>query len=359
MITAVIDSGRDNENRLIVRGRSLSFWLELLFPFCRFSPFPASGRFPERIIVFSPSRFASLSDACCRELRRRLRDRNQSQVLAPPGKPFFIVPGSFWRDSGLDLKPGVFRRLRLLSGVAPLELRHPLAILDPRQEPEKIEAAVVALQLRRLRQNGVHIDNFGNFYLEGLPAIGRGSRIGSGAVIRGDCRIGRGATIYANCFIENSQIGDNCSILPGSVIRDSIVEKDVQLGPYCHLRNGSLVCRGAKMGNFVEMKKSVLGRGSKAMHLTYIGDAKVGRGVNVGAGTITCNYDGERKNPTAIGDRVFIGSGTELVAPVTLHSDSYVAAGSTITEDVPRYALAVARQRQRNIKGWVLRKRKK
>jgi bifunctional UDP-N-acetylglucosamine pyrophosphorylase/glucosamine-1-phosphate N-acetyltransferase len=133
----------------------------------------------------------------------------------------------------------------------------------------------------------------------------------------------------------------------------------VQLGPYCHLRNGSLVQAGAKMGNFVEMKKSVLGRGSKAMHLSYIGDATVGRKVNIGAGTITCNYDGMKKNPTCIGDNVFIGSGTELVAPLTVHSDSYVAAGSTITEDVPRYALAVARQRQKNIAGWVLRKKKK
>jgi len=107
------------------------------------------------------------------------------------------------------------------------------------------------------------------------------------------------------------------------------------------------------------MKKSFMGSGSKAMHLTYVGDARVGRKVNIGAGTITCNYDGEKKNPTVIGDNVFIGSGTELVAPVTIHSDSYVAAGSTITEDVPRHALAVARQRQRNISGWVLRKKKK
>ena len=128
----------------------------------------------------------------------------------------------------------------------------------------------------------------------------------------------------------------------------------MQLGPYCHLRNGTLVKAGAKMGNFVEMKKSVMGRDSKAMHLTYVGDARVGRKVNIGAGTITCNYDGEKKNPTVIGDNVFIGSGTELVAPVTIHGDSYVGAGSTITEDVPRHALAVARQRQKNIPGWVL-----
>jgi bifunctional UDP-N-acetylglucosamine pyrophosphorylase / glucosamine-1-phosphate N-acetyltransferase len=195
--------------------------------------------------------------------------------------------------------------------------------------------------------------------MEGLPAIGRNSRIGSGVTIKGDCRIGKSVMIGANSHIENSRVGDRCVILPGTVISDSILEQDVQLGPYCHLRNGSLVKKGAKMGNFVEMKKSVMGRGSKAMDLSYIGDAKVGRKVNIGAGTITCNYDGEKKNPTTIGDNVFIGSGTELVAPVTVHSNSYVGAGSTITEDVPRNALALARQRQKNIPGWVLRKKGK
>jgi len=147
--------------------------------------------------------------------------------------------------------------------------------------------------------------------------------------------------------------------LPGTIVRDSIVEKNVQLGPYCHLRNGSLVKNGAKIGNFVEMKKSVFGHGSKAMHLTYIGDARVGRKVNIGAGTITCNYDGKNKNPTVIEDNVFIGSGTELVAPVTVKRNSYVGAGSTITENVPQNALAIGRQRQRNIPNWVLRKKKK
>ncbi len=113
------------------------------------------------------------------------------------------------------------------------------------------------------------------------------------------------------------------------------------------------------MGNFVEMKKSVLGKGSKAMHLTYIGDADVGEKVNIGAGTITCNYDGVNKNKTVIGDNSFIGSGTELVAPVKIGRNCYVAAGSTVTEEVPINSLAVAREKQRNIIDWVLRKRKK
>jgi bifunctional UDP-N-acetylglucosamine pyrophosphorylase/glucosamine-1-phosphate N-acetyltransferase len=133
----------------------------------------------------------------------------------------------------------------------------------------------------------------------------------------------------------------------------------VTLGPFAHLRLLSDLRQGVHVGNFVEVKKSVLHEGVKAGHLTYLGDADVGAGTNVGAGTITCNYDGEKKNPTHIGNNVFIGSGTELVAPVTIHDDSYVAAGSTITENVPRHALAVARQRQKNIAGWVLRRKKK
>ena len=276
----------------------------------------------------------------------------------PGGQAFFIVSPAFLKKHGLRLDAGIFARLRALPGIRTLELTEPVTLLDSRRDPLAVEAAITALQVNCLQRNGARVESAGNFFLEGLPAIGRGSLIGHGVVIKGDCHIGRNVVFYPNCFIENSRIGDGCVLLPGSIIRDSVVEKNVQLGPYCHVRNGSLVRRGAKMGNFVEMKKSVLGRGSKAMHLSYIGDATVGRKVNIGAGTITCNYDGKKKNPTIIGDNVFIGSGTELVAPVTVHSDSYVGAGSTITEDVPRHALAVARQRQKNIAGWVMQKKK-
>ena len=361
MIAVVVDGGRRAAELISCRGRDLGFWLERFLPFCRMLPLPLRGHDFDHILVLSLSRFPEISDACCRELQGWLRGHGASakDIFAPEGKPFFVASRSFLKARGIALKQGIFNELRSIPGAAHLALRDPVPVFDPRLEPQRFESAVTDLQARLLRKGGVSIENLGNFYLEGLPPIGRGSQIGSGVAIKGDCRIGRKVTLYANCFIENSRIGDGCVILPGSVIRDSIVERDVQLGPYCHLRNGSLVRRGAKMGNFVEMKKSILGRGSKAMHLSYIGDARVGRKVNIGAGTITCNYDGVKKNPTRIGDNVFIGSGTELVAPVTLHSDSYIGAGSTITENVPRHALAVARQRQKNIAGWVLRKRAK
>ena len=360
MITAFIDGGPDAAGGCFFRGRSLGFWIERSFPFCRFLDTPRSGRDPGLILVFSMDLFPAVSEAGSRELCRWLLSGTHSTggFFAPAGRPFFAVSRTFLRKNGIPLGAGAFRALRTLPGVEELEMKNSVTALDPRRDPLAIEAVITSMQAAFLRKRGVRVENTGHFCFEGLPPIGRGSFIGSGVVIRGECRIGRNVVLYPNCFIENSRIGDNCVILPGSVILDSQIERNVQLGPYCHVRLGSLVREGAKMGNFVEMKKSVLGRGSKAMHLSYIGDATVGSKVNIGAGTITCNYDGKKKNPTFIGDNVFIGSGTELVAPVTVHRDSYVGAGSTITEDVPPHALAVARQRQKNIAGWVLRKKR-
>ncbi len=359
MIPAFIDGGRSAAGRLSFRGRDLAFWIERTFPFCSFIDGNSTGG--GMVVVFSLDLFPLPGADAGRSIAAWFRSRSRSGggLFAPAGKPFFAVSRSFLRRNGLRLEQGVFRRLRALPGGVEMELKSPVTAIDPVREPLAVEAAVIALQIAHLQKRGVRLENAGNFCVEGLPLMGRGSVLGSGVVLRGDCRIGRNVVIYPNCFIENSSIGNHCVILPGSVIIDSRVEKNVQLGPCCHVRLNSLVRAGAKIGNFVEMKKSVFGQGSKAMHLSYIGDATVGRKVNVGAGTITCNYDGRKKNPTRIGDNVFIGSGTELVAPVTVESDSYIAAGSTVTEDVPRHALAVARQRQRNIPGWVLRKKKK
>jgi len=144
-----------------------------------------------------------------------------------------------------------------------------------------------------------------------------------------------------------------------SIIESSIVKEGAKIGPYAHLRPETVVEKGAKIGNFVELKKTIVGEGSKASHLTYLGDATIGKKVNIGAGTITCNYDGEKKNKTIIEDGVFIGSNNSLVAPVKLGKDSYTGAGSTITEDVPAENLAIARSRQKNISGWQKKKKEK
>ena len=361
MIAAVVDLSQPAHKKIIFRDRDLKFWLAHFYPFCSFTALPCSSLDFDFIFIFSTSMFPVCPENSGRELRHWLKnqDRSKPWLCAPENMPFFIASKAFFAKQNMNLDQGIFRRLQANKKTTPLALKHPIPVYRPEMEPRKIESAVIDLQVRHLQKNDVRIDNFSNFFMAGLIPIGKKTMLGSGVVLKGDSQIGKNVQIFPHCFIENSQIGDKCLILPGCTIRDSIVENNVQLGPYCHLRNGSLVKKGAKMGNFVEMKKSVLGQGSKAMHLTYIGDALVGKKVNIGAGTITCNYDGIKKNPTIIEDKVFVGSGTELVAPVKLHRGSYIGAGSTITEDVPQNALAIARQRQKNIPNWVLRKRKK
>jgi len=173
----------------------------------------------------------------------------------------------------------------------------------------------------------------------------------------GRTQIGASARIRSYSVIEDSVLGDAVEVRPGCVIEDSRVESNAILGPYSHLRPGSEIGEGAHVGNFVEIKKVRLGRGSKANHLTYLGDAEIGEKVNVGAGTITCNYDGMQKHQTVIEDGAFIGSDSTLVAPVRVGKNAYVAAGSTVTEDVPEDALAIGRGRQANKEGWAKQRR--
>jgi len=180
-----------------------------------------------------------------------------------------------------------------------------------------------------------------------------------GVELRGLTRIGRRCRIGAFSILENATLGDDVVIRPHTLVFNSRIGAGASIGPFAHLRDAADIRRRARIGNYVEVKKSVVGEGTKAQHLTYLGDATVGRDTNIGAGTITCNYDGLNKNPTLIGDCVFVGSGTELVAPVRVGSGGYIAAGSTVTENVPRDALAIARSRQVNRPGWARTRRQK
>jgi bifunctional UDP-N-acetylglucosamine pyrophosphorylase/glucosamine-1-phosphate N-acetyltransferase len=173
----------------------------------------------------------------------------------------------------------------------------------------------------------------------------------------GTTRIGTGCRVRSYSVIRNCEIGDGVTIRPGCVMESSRVEAGAVLGPYSHLRPGSEIGEGGHVGNFVEMKKSRLGKGSKANHLTYLGDAEIGAGVNIGAGTITCNYDGVNKYKTVIDDGVFVGSNTSLLAPVRVGKGAYIGAASCITEDVPEDALAIARAKQVVKEGWAREKR--
>jgi bifunctional UDP-N-acetylglucosamine pyrophosphorylase/glucosamine-1-phosphate N-acetyltransferase len=175
--------------------------------------------------------------------------------------------------------------------------------------------------------------------------------------ILGNTHIGSDCRIRSFSVISNSRLADGVIVRPGCIIDQSFAATGAQLGPYSHLRPGSEIGEGARVGNFVETKKARLGRGAKANHLTYLGDAEIGAGVNVGAGTITCNYDGEKKHLTVIEDGAFIGSDSTLVAPVRIGKDAYIGAGSTITDDVPPDSLALGRGRQAIKEGWVRRRK--
>jgi bifunctional UDP-N-acetylglucosamine pyrophosphorylase/glucosamine-1-phosphate N-acetyltransferase len=179
-----------------------------------------------------------------------------------------------------------------------------------------------------------------------------------GASLLGRTRLGRDCHIQQFCVITDSSLADRVTLRPFCVISDSEVGCGAALGPFARLRQGAVIGENARIGNFVEVKKSRVGRGSKAQHLTYLGDATLGENVNIGAGTVTCNYDGVKKNPTIIEDGVFIGSGSMLVAPVRIGQGAYTAAGSTITEDVPPQSLALARSRQVTKQGWVKERRR-
>ncbi len=191
--------------------------------------------------------------------------------------------------------------------------------------------------------------------------IDQGVIIGADSVVHPNCQIGAGTVIGSGCEIEQGvsifgcRIGDGCHIKAGSVLEDSVLHQDVAVGPMAHLRPGTVLQSHVKIGNFVETKKLQMGEGSKASHLTYLGDAEIGRDVNIGCGTITCNYDGVRKHRTVIGDGVFIGSDVQLVAPVTVGSNSLVAAGTTVTIDVEPDSLAISRVPQVNKVGWRLK----
>jgi len=219
-----------------------------------------------------------------------------------------------------------------------------------------------AIMRKRINENlmlqGVTMIDPENTYIESDVKVGMDTTIYPGVFIEGKTTIGKNCIIHSNVRIVNSVIGDGVTIKDSSVIEDSVIKDNVTIGPFAHLRPGSVISENVKIGNFVEIKKSIIGEGTKAMHLSYIGDAEVGRNVNIGAGTITCNYDGFKKHKTIIEDNVFIGSDTQLVAPVKVSKGAYIGAGSTITKDVPPECLAITRTPQRHIPDWV-KKRKK
>jgi bifunctional UDP-N-acetylglucosamine pyrophosphorylase / glucosamine-1-phosphate N-acetyltransferase len=228
---------------------------------------------------------------------------------------------------------------------------------NTRAELADIDQRMRMAKCQQLMGEGVTIFNPQTCVIDSDVQIGADTVIEPFVQILGNSRVGNDARIRSYSVIRNSEIGDGVTILPGCVITDSRVMARAILGPYSHLRPGSEIGEGAHLGNFVETKKIRLGKGSKANHLTYLGDAEIGEGVNIGAGTITCNYDGVKKYTTVIEDGVFVGSDSTLVAPVRVGKGAYVAAATCVTDDVPAGALAVGRARQIVKEGWAKQKR--
>ena len=232
----------------------------------------------------------------------------------------------------------------------------------PAADPSALGKAAARLRERKndaLARAGVVFLDPASAWIDWAAEIGPRTVVYPTVVIEGATRVGADGRIYPHVHIMSSTIGARVKVLTSTVMEDTVLENDVQVGPFSRFRPKTRVCAGAKVGNFVEMKNTVFGRGSKAQHLSYVGDSTVEEGVNVGAGTITCNYDGVSKNPTHIGAGAFIGSGTELVAPVKVGRGAYIAAGSTITKDVAAGALAVARARQVEKPGWAQERARK
>ncbi len=206
---------------------------------------------------------------------------------------------------------------------------------------------------------GGTLEDPATIYIDRHVNIGTDTIVHPHVSLEGRTRIGGGCEIHSGVRIIDSRIGDRVTIFNHCIIRDASVQNDASIGPFAHLRPEVSVGAYAKVGNFVEMKKTRLGRGSKSMHLSYLGDAVIGADVNIGAGTITCNYDGSSKQTTTIEDGVFIGSDTQLIAPVTVGKRAYVGTGTTIRENVPPGALAVSAGKQRNIENWVEKRKSK
>nr|WP_278252893.1 bifunctional UDP-N-acetylglucosamine diphosphorylase/glucosamine-1-phosphate N-acetyltransferase GlmU [Alteromonas sp. 5E99-2] len=224
--------------------------------------------------------------------------------------------------------------------------------INNRVQLSRIELALQARQADALMTEGVTLLSPTQFSLRGNLTVGQDVIIDANVIIEGDVNLGDNVYIGPNCVIKDSTVASNSRIEAFSLLEKAKVGEQCNVGPYGRLRPGAIMEQGAKVGNFVEMKNAVLREGAKANHLTYLGDADIGARTNIGAGTITCNYDGVNKSKTIIGENAFIGSNSALVAPVTIGSGATVGAGSTINKDIDDNVLAVSRAKQRAIQGW-------
>lgn len=252
---------------------------------------------------------------------------------------------------------GLLRRQNKRVGVVVCEDPTEVIGINSRVELAQLEQVLRERKLRELMLEGVTIVDPVSTYVAPDVKVGRDTILYPNVFLEKGSVIGSACQIYPNVRISNSVLEDNVIVLDSSLISESRVQSSAQIGPFAHLRRHAVIGKEARIGNFVEVKKSEIGDKTKAAHLSYLGDAHIGQGVNVGAGTITCNYDGVSKHQTVIEDHVFIGSDSQLIAPVTIHRSAYVAAGSCIDQDVPEESLAIARSRQVIKENWARKRR--
>jgi bifunctional UDP-N-acetylglucosamine pyrophosphorylase / glucosamine-1-phosphate N-acetyltransferase len=231
--------------------------------------------------------------------------------------------------------------------------------VNTRGQLARLERIFQARAVEALMEQGVSVADPGRIDIRGSVTAGEDCYLDVNVVLEGHVELGCGVCIGPGAVIRDSRLGDGVRVEAFTVIDGAEVAERCTLGPFARIRPGTELGAGVRIGNFVETKKAFLGRGSKASHLAYLGDATVGEDCNIGAGTVTCNYDGVDKHPTTLGDRVFVGTNSTLVAPLVVEADAFVAAGSTVTERVEAGVLAVGRSRQRNIRGWTRPDRRK
>ncbi|MEM7051922.1 MAG: bifunctional UDP-N-acetylglucosamine diphosphorylase/glucosamine-1-phosphate N-acetyltransferase GlmU [Acidobacteriota bacterium] len=313
----------------------------------------AEGRTLDRIV--------EAADASPEELAVRTVNTGFYALPAPETFDFLRRIGSDNAQGELYLTdaPGVARADGKSVALLTLDDAAEALGVNSRSDLAQVHQALLARQAERLMAAGVTVLDPASTVIEAAVQVGVDTVLHPGVHLLGETAIGAGCEIHAGCWLRDSQVGDGTVMRPYSVLEEARVESQVQIGPFSRLRPKAHLAAGSRVGNFVEVKNAHLGPGAKAGHLAYLGDAEVGAGANIGAGVVTCNYDGYGKHRTVIGEGAFVGSDTMLVAPVEVGREATTAAGSVIHQEVPEGALGVGRARQKNIPGWRERQARK
>ena len=322
----------------------------------------------QRFFAVSSPRFAQEVRACFPEDADVTISEQHSELLdflnTPDPVAVFVRaalpmeeagPGFVYGAAGYELQ-AVWRE-KMTNAVSAAELIPGWVPVFSLETVAELEPLLRERIVRRHIRSGVRVLDPNAVYIDPRVTIGRGTMLLPGTILRGETAVGCGCTIGPNAMVRDCVIGDDTEI-NASQVNESTIGSRTHVGPFAYVRPGCTIGDDIKVGDFVEVKNSSIGDGTKISHLTYVGDSDVGRHVNFGCGTVTTNYDGVKKYRCTIGDNAFIGCNTNLVAPVTVGEGSYIAAGATITKDIPADALAVARAKQENKEGWAKRRRK-